>query len=320
MQTLQDRLKIAKRAMARRALFGVTGIIKKISYPTMRRLTRVLFAMAYPFLIRQKRIARESLTIAFDKQKSKAEIEKIFRDCFLNVASGMMELMYYMEHPQWISKMSYLEGQEHLDDALKNGKGVIAVSAHFGNFPLMLLRLVQAGYKTNAIIRQTRDPDVEKYFLDLRTRLGLNTVYSLPRKQCVDTSLKVLRNNEILFIPLDQNFGSSSGVFVDFFGQKAATATGPVIFAMRTQAPIIPMFIIRQADDRHKIIIEPPMELEYREDGQEMLVANTAKMTRLIERYIRWYPQEWGWMHRRWKSQPPPNSSPQGTTVPEVAL
>lgn len=302
--TFQDRLKTGKRALARNALFWATGVIKKISYPTMRRLTRLFFAMGYPFLIRQKRIARESLHIAFGKEKDKAEIEKIFHDCFWNVASGMMELMYYMEHPQWISKMSYFEGKEYLDEALKKGKGVIAVSAHFGNFPLMLLRFVQEGYKTSAIIRQTRDQTVEKYFLDLRTRLGLNTIYSLPRKQCVDTSLKALRNNELLFIPLDQNFGSSNGVFVDFFGQKAATATGPVVFAMRTKAQILPMFIIRQPDDRHKIIIEPPLEIETRENDRETLLVNTAKITHIIEHYIHRYPQEWGWMHRRWKSQP----------------
>ncbi|OGX28021.1 MAG: hypothetical protein A2787_01460 [Omnitrophica WOR_2 bacterium RIFCSPHIGHO2_01_FULL_48_9] len=299
----------------------MTGIIKKISYATMRRLTHIFFVMTYPFLIRQKRIAAESLAIAFGGKKDKKEVDKIFHDCFWNVASGMMELMYYMEHPEWISRMAYFEGKEHLDAALRQGKGAIAVSAHFGNFPLMLLRCVQEGYKTNAIIRPTRDQEIEKYFFNLRTQLGLNTVYSMPRKQCVDTSLRVLRNNEILFIPLDQNFGSQGGVFVDFFGQKAATATGPVIFAMRTKAPIIPMFVIREKDDRHRIIVEPPLELEYKENDRETLEVNTARITQLIERYIRRYPQEWGWMHRRWKHQPMPAETVKtAATTQEVTL
>jgi KDO2-lipid IV(A) lauroyltransferase len=210
-----------------------------------------------------------------------------------------------MEHAKMISENVVFEGKEHLDAAFREGKGVVAISAHFGSFPLMLLRCAQEGYKTNAIIRPARDEIIEKYFLSQRSKLGLNTVYSHPRKQCVDTSIRVLRQNELLFIPLDQNFGSGGGVFVDFFGQKAATATGPVVFARRTGAPLLPMFIVRQPDDTHKIIIEPPLQVEERATDQETLEHNTARITALIERYVRKYPQEWGWMHRRWKSRPP---------------
>ena len=196
------------------------------------------------------------------------------------------------------------EGKPFLDDAFKEQKGVIVVSAHFGNFPLMLLRCVQEGYKTHAIIRPARDEAIEKYFLKQRQKFGLNTIYSHPRRECVEASLKVLRNNELLFIPLDQNFGSKGGVFVDFFGQKAATATGPVVFALRTKSPIVPMFIVRGKDDTYKIIIEPPLQLDEKDNDQETILANTAKITSTIERYVRKYPQEWGWMHRRWKSRP----------------
>ena len=290
--------------MARNAMFTVTAMIRGISYSGMRSLTKFIFAVAFPFLIKQKRLTRESLVIAFAGEKSSREVDRIFHDCFRNVADGMMELMFCMEHSEWIPKMAFFEGKEHLDNALKQGKGAIAVSAHFGNFPLMLLYMVSQGYKTNAIIRPTRDQEIEKHFQSLRTRLGLNTVYSIPRKQCVDTSIRVLRNNEVLFIPLDQNFGSNSGVYVDFFGRKAATATGPIIFAMRTQAPILPVFAVRQKDGRHKIIIEPPLDVELKINDQETMVHNVSRITKVIETYIRRYPQEWGWMHRRWKSQP----------------
>jgi len=294
------------RALARHGLFAVTGFINRLSLPAMRKVTQTLIAIGFCFAIRQKRVACESLNIAFGGEKTKEEVEKIFKDCFENVGKGMTELIYFMGHPEHIKGQVAIEGKEHLDSALKRGRGAIAVSAHFGNFPLMLLKFVQEGYKTSAIIRSTRDQAIEKYFQDLRTKMGLNTIYSHPRKDCVENSIRVLRNNELLFIPLDQNFGSGGGVFVDFFGRKAATATGPVIFAKRTQAPILPMFIIRQKDDTHKVIIEPPLELEQGGEDREMLTVNTAKITQVIERYIRKYPSEWGWMHRRWKSQPPP--------------
>jgi KDO2-lipid IV(A) lauroyltransferase len=137
-----------------------------------------------------------------------------------------------------------------------------------------------------------------------RTQLGLNTIYAVPRKQCVDYTIRALRNNEIVFIPLDQNFGSAAGVFVEFFGQQAATATGPIVFAQRTGAVLLPMFVIRQKDDQHRIIIEPPMILEESPDNDQMIYKNVVKITKLIEQYVRKYPHEWGWMHRRWKSKP----------------
>ena len=301
---LNDRIKKIKRALARYGLFSVSWVITKLPYALVSQLTHGFIALGYRLAIRQKKIAIESLHIAFGKQKSQEEIKRIARACFENLGRDMIELIYFMAHPAMIRERVAFEGQEYLDRAFKEGNGVVAISAHFGNFPLMLLRCSQEGYKTNAIIRPTRDEIIEKYFLEQRTRLGLTTVYSHPRKQCVDTSLKVLRNNELLFIPLDQNFGSGAGVFVDFFGQKAATATGPVVFALRTKAPLIPMFMIRQNDDTHKIIIEPPLNLEIKDDDKETILVNTAKITQVIERYVRQYPQEWGWMHRRWKSRP----------------
>ena len=306
--SFQDRLKIFKRDTARRGLFATNWLFNRLPYVVVRFLTAGFIAIGYVFVVKQKRVAKESLEIAFGKEKSVQEVKKISRKCFWNFGQGIIELIYFMGHPFLIKEKVTIEGREHLDKALKEGKGVIAVSAHFGNFPVMLLYLAQLGYKTNAIIRKTRDETIEKFFLEQRSALGLNTVYSHPRTECVNTSIKVLRDNQLLFIPLDQNFGSSGGVFVDFFGQKAATATGPIIFAKRTGAPLLPMFIIRGKGDTHKIIVEPPMSLDQLPDDDEMILTNTAKITAIIERYVRQYPEEWGWMHRRWKTQPIKNN------------
>jgi len=133
--------------------------------------------------------------------------------------------------------------------------------------------------------------------------VGIKTIYSQPRKACVENSIRTLRNNELLFIPIDQNFGTG-GVFVDFFGKKAATATGPVVLALRTKAAVIPCFIVRQKDDTHKIIFEESLNLEEGRTFQETIIINIQKLTDIIESYIRKYPAEWGWIHRRWKSRP----------------
>ena len=299
-----NQLKTFKRAAARYGLYFSSWLLNKFPYPIVRSLTRVLIAVGFRCTVRQRTIAQESLKIAFGGQKSQPERDGIIRECFENFGRGMIELIYFMEHPRMISSRVFFEGKEFLDEAFQFGRGVIAVSAHFGNFPLMLLKFAQDGYKTNAIIRPARDQEIERHFFKQRNKLGLNTIYSHPRRECVEASLKALRSNELLFIPLDQNFGSAGGVFVDFFGQKAATATGPVVFAKRTRAPILPMFVVRQKDDTHKVIIDPPLKLEEFADDKEMIQRNTEKITQVIERYIRQYPQEWGWMHRRWKSRP----------------
>lgn len=289
--------------MARYGMYASSWLINGLPYPVVKKVTRLFIAIGFCFAVRQKRIARESLNIAFGNEKDSEQIEEISRKCFENLGRGMIELIYFMSHPHMIKERIIIEGKEYLEEALGQGNGVVAVSAHFGNFPLMLLRFVQEGYKTNAIIRPTRDREIEKYFLQERSRLGLNTIYTHPRKTCVDNSIRALRNNELVFIPLDQNFGSGGGVFVNFFGQKAATATGPVVFARRTKAPILPIFIIRESEDMMKIIIEPPMTLEEKGDDKETIYVNVDKITQVIERYIRKYPHEWGWMHRRWKTK-----------------
>src|SRR4029077_15869849 len=186
-----------------------------------------------------------------------AELQKICKDCFYNSGRGVIELGSFMARPALIKETFSFEGnsRENLDAALKEGHGVIGISAHFGNFPMMLLYLAQMGYPTNAIIRPSRDAIIEKDFQASRSRLGLKTWHSFPREACVTQSLKALRDNELLVVLLDQNTGSKSGVYVDFFGQKAGTATGPIIFAMRTGAPLLPIFTLRQGDsDKHALV------------------------------------------------------------------
>jgi len=278
-------------------------IIKAIPGSQVYGFARRLAFIGYRLVRKPRKIALESLSLAFGKEKSSREIENIARDCFVDMAKSGVELVYLMDRPQLLKKRVKLEGRENLDKALAKGKGVILVSAHFGNFPLMMGKLSLEGYKIAGIMRPMRDARVEKIFLAKRNRLGVKTVYSQPRKTCVEDSIRSLRNNELLFIPIDQNFGTG-GIFVNFFGRQAATATGPIVLAQRTKAVVLPCFIVRQEDDTHKVVFEPPLILREGETDQETVGINIQKLTDIIESYIRRYPAQWGWMHRRWKSKP----------------
>ena len=298
------RLKMFQRTIARYGLYSSAWLFQRLPYGFVKFITSVLLAIAFQCTIRQRKIAEESINIAFGDEKSPEEKKEIIKKCFENFGRGMTELLYYLAHPQAVDDKVVIEGKEHLDAAVAKGKGVVAVTAHLGNFALMMLVLARQGYKTSSIIRPARDEELSEYLHKKRTEVGLGTVFAIPRRECVSNSIKVLRDGSLLFIPIDQNFGSGGGVYVDFFGQKAATATGPAVFAMRTGAEILPMFILRQENDRHKIVIEPPISLETGEDEKETITLAMTKITSLIEQYIRRYPHEWAWMHRRWKSRP----------------
>jgi KDO2-lipid IV(A) lauroyltransferase len=298
------RLKAFQRAAARYGLYSFAWLLERLPYAVVRLIAGILIAIGFRCAIRQRRIAAESVEIAFGDEKSEEEKRQIIKRCFENFGRGMTELLYCLAHPDCVEQKVVFEGKAHLDKAYAQGRGVIAVTAHFGNFPLMMLACARQGYKSSAIIRQARDQELSEYLHKKRTEMGLKTIYATPRAGCVVDSLKELREGGLLFIPTDQNFGSSGGIYVNFFGRQAATATGPAVFAMRTGASILPMFIIRRDDGTHRIIIDPPVTLGQTGDEKEIITAAMAKITTIIEQYIRRYPHEWAWMHRRWKSRP----------------
>jgi len=295
--------KIFSRFLGRVGLNICAVIVKVMPAKWLYGFAKIVSSLAYRFAIKHKRIALDGLRVAFGGEKSEAELDKIVKDCFDFLAKSAVELMFLMDKPELLKSKVDLVGRENLDNALAKKNGVILVSAHFGNFPLLLGRLAVEGYKSSGIMRPMRDSRVEKIFLEKRNKFGVQTIYSQPRNVCVNETIQALRDNALVFIPIDQNFGTA-GVFVNFFGRQAATATGPVIFAQRTKAALVPCFIVRQKDDRHKIIFEPALDLVEGKDAKETILINIQKLTDIIEIYIRRYPAEWGWIHRRWKSQP----------------
>ena len=294
------------RRLGRKVFYALRGITKCLPYWLFRVIKPFFVVAGMLFVGRRKHIVLENLQAAFGSDKTKREINGIACDWFKNMSSGMIELIYLIDRPEEIRKRVTLEGKENLDAALAKGRGVILLSAHFGNFVLMLLRMALAGYKTNYIMRRMKDEEFREYVYNYCSEHGVHTRYSSPFRECVEQSFKTLRNNELLFMLLDQNHADSSGVFVDFFGKLAATATGPVVFSNRSKTPILPIFIVSEGADRHKIIIEPPVRFEAPQREDMSLEHNTAQLTKIIEGYIRRYPQEWGgWMHLRWKTKMP---------------
>jgi KDO2-lipid IV(A) lauroyltransferase len=285
------------------ALIICSLIVRILPARCLYAFAKIVADIGFLTIIKHRRIALDSLSIAFGREKSPQELKKIAKDCFAFMAKSGVEMLFLMGKLQLLKDRVTIQNKHILDEALSRGKGVILVSGHFGNFPLMMLRLRFEGYSIGGIMRPMRDERVERLFSSTRNKMGVRTIYSQPRKACVDTTLKALRNNEIVCIQLDQNFGTG-GVFVNFFGQKAATATGPVVFALRTKAALLPCFIVRDENNTHRIIFEPEFNLKHENNFDNTVQVNTQRLTTIIESYIRHYPAHWGWIHRRWKTRP----------------
>jgi len=255
------------------------------------------------FLLSRRERARalEHLSTAFRAEKSPAEILRLSRYCFRNLGKGLMEVLQFPRlTSENLGKLVVFQGKQNIDNALKKGKGVIILTAHFGNWELLGASLALSGYGVNFIVRPVRSPRLEIMVNRSRERMGIRCI---PRGTSIKEALKCLKRNEILGILSDIDT-SVDGVFVDFFGRPAFTPRGPASIALRTGAALIPAFIIRQKDDTHKIVIEKALELKTTGNQEEEVLINTARFTKIIESYIRKYPEQWIWIHQRWKTKP----------------
>ncbi len=257
--------------------------------------------IAYPFLRAARRIALNNLRLALGREKNDEEIQRICLESFKNIGKDMMETSRFLDYMDGsIKTLVKFEGKEYLDEALRRGKGVIALSAHVGNFPLMCCRLVDEGYRLSIVVRESKNPKIVKFMTSLRDSIGMESIPAKPSMTCVSRCLKTLKGNRILFAQIDLH-ARESEVWVDFFGYLVPTYKGPVVFSLRTGAPIVPMFMVRNSDNTHRIIIHPSFELDVTGDMEKDVTTNIAKLTKIIEATIRQFPEQWWWALRRFK-------------------
>ncbi|MDH5174724.1 MAG: lysophospholipid acyltransferase family protein [Elusimicrobiota bacterium] len=272
-------------------------------------VARYLEVISRPFTRKYRKTALENLTLSLGKEKSKEKIEYIYRACLREVAQSFCELISAMVYAfrnssplDHLKEKFVLEGEENLKRALSRGKGAIGLCAHFGNFTLMGTGLTSRGYPYALIVRPADESRVETYFQKWRDRLGYDSIPAYPRSTAVRRSLGALRQNKILALFADQN-KAKGGVFVDFFGRPAGTVVGPAVMALRTGAPVVPIFNVRQGVDKHKVIIGPTVEFEISGNQDKDVLTVTAKITKVIEEFVRRYPTHWWWFHNRWKAK-----------------
>ncbi len=265
-------------------------------------LGRAFGTAAYYCMRRYRVVALANLRRAFGDEWDDARIRRTAMASFHHLGTTLVE--FFLRQPRLTLEDAGREiafiGQEHYEEAKARGKGILLITAHYGNWEIMGPKLVHSGYPISAISRTADDPGIESMIESIRSRSGYQQI---PRRQAARQGLAVLRRNEVLGVLLDQNT-LEGGVFVPFFGYPASTATGPAVFALKTGAALVPTFCIREPDGSHVIRAWPPIYPEPSGDRQRDIQDLTAAVTRVIEQQIRERPELWCWLHNRWKLQP----------------
>jgi len=256
---------------------------------------------AYYLLRRERRRALANLALAYGQEKSATERIRIARAVFVNLGRNLSELALYPRlDDAHFSRLVTMEGRETIDRELRKGKGILIITGHIGNWELFPSFIIASGYSGGVVARRAYYEKYERLLLGLRRSKGFRVFY---RDESPKEVLRTLRNNEIIGILADQDVRKLDGVFVDFFGITAYTPTAPVLIAAKSGAALIPARIVREGR-RHRICIEEPIVLRATGDRESDLLYNTQQWSDCIERYIRAHPEQWVWMHRRWRTRP----------------
>lgn len=258
----------------------------------------------YLVLKKRRRIASKNLQIAFGNERSTDERAKICRRSFQQVGKTVIEFLRFPKLTfDNVWEEVTVDGKEHLIQALDKGKGAIVFLPHFGNWEL--LAMVYGALIPNrakAIAFPLKNRYLNALVSQYREQLSLRLI---TRRQAVRETLRALKENYAVGFFADQNAGRE-GIFVDFFGQQASAVRGPATLALKTGAPLLLSMAIRQPGDRHHVLITPEIDLEISGDPEQDVQTNTARILKILETYIRRYPDQWLWAHDRWKTQPDP--------------
>ena len=280
------------------ALF-IKLIVQFIPRPVALSLGRVGGVLCFKLLKKERKKALKNLDTAFGNTK---DINRIAQEAFKNLGMTLMEwLRLPRMNKERIDKIIDIDGIEKISKVLVKGKGAIVLTSHLGNWEYLAAFFALNGFEGGVIARKIYYPLYNKLLTDIRKSQGVET---LLRDGSVRDMLKVLRQNKLLGILPDQDTNKVEGIFVDFFGRPAYTPTGPVALALASGAGIIPAFIIRKGS-RYQIFVEDPLELVDADSKDETIRINTENWSKIVERYIREYPEQWVWVHDRWRTKKP---------------
>lgn len=242
-----------------------------------------------------------NLELAFP-EKSASERRNILRGVFTSLGRQAAEVCLFPKYtPENVSKVVVYEGFENFERALARGKGVLFLTGHLGAWELSAFAHSLYGYPLGIVMRPLDNPYLDRLTRRYRTMHGNKTV----DKDFARGLIAAMRQGETVGVLMDTNMIASQGVFVDFFGIPACTASGLARVALKTDAAVVPGFTIWDPQlQKYRLRFDPPVKLIRTNDREADVITNTQQFTKVIEDYVRRYPEQWLWVHRRWKTRP----------------
>jgi Kdo2-lipid IVA lauroyltransferase/acyltransferase len=280
------------------------GVLGTLPLGLALRLGELAALLAYVFDAPHRRIGMQNLKLAFPGRPIRAR-RHILRESFLNLGRMAAELAHLSRlSDAQLEDMVRFEDEAWWSEAVgwERSTGVLILSGHFGNWELLAFAHGRRGHPVHMVHRAIANPLVDRWLSELRRRAGTRMI----RKSAgAGGVLHALHEHGLLVLPIDQNSTRGLGVFVDFFGVPASTNSGMARIALRTDAPIVPAFIVREGRSaRHRVHVLPILQVERTGDPAEDVRRNTQRFTDVFEEMVRRHPEQWLWMHKRWKTRP----------------
>lgn len=256
--------------------------------------------LMYLLDLEHRRVAIENLQIAFGQEKSKKERRAIAKKNFQNL--GMMAVEFFRIPHMDIETYQKKVETEGVDEALKvleEKKGALLLIGHFGNWELMAMMSKVINKPILVIAKPIKNNRfLERWFIESRKGIGLEVI---PPKNATLKVIQALSQNKVVGIMFDQRGKRSKGIWANFFGRKVPTTPGLAVMALKSGAPVLPVFMVRNGFCKHRLIVKKPLELIRAGDFNKDIEANTQLFNDTLESIIREYPDQWLWIHRRWE-------------------
>ena len=261
-------------------------------------------------------IAAENLRQAFPQWDETRRL-RTARAVYAHFGQTLVDILWMADQPrERLLSLIVEEGREHVDRARAAGRGVVYVSAHFGNWEFYALAFGWMGETVGMVARPLDNPALEARLTAFRTRSG-NSVIS--KRRALQDVLRRLRQGAGVAILVDQNVQEQDGIFVEFFGRPAATTTVAAALAVKTGCALVPVHCEARPDGRYTFVYSRPVEWTTTGSREADIARLTQELTTEIESWVRARPDQWLWMHRRWKTQPRPASESTTAAATETA-
>jgi len=263
----------------------------------LRAIATGLAYLIYLLYPSRQRLARENLHKVFGDRFSAAQRRSIALQSTINICKTMIELfkMRYMT-PEQVKAFVSLEGAEHLHQALAEGQGVVVVTAHFGNWELGGARFAAEGFPVTVLARDANEPVCARLINQARQHHNLEVL----QREDIRDMIRALHDNRGLGILPDQH-AAEGGIELNFLGRSASTATGPAVLSRHTGCAIVPFFTHRLTNGTFHSQVLPPLPLPQTDDRNQFVRQLTQQINDIISEQIRRYPEQWLWLHDRWK-------------------